>query len=77
VAIESDRRDAIYDALRNEDILARKYFNPPCHLAGLGKAVQGLPVTERLAREVLVLPTGPNVSFKDIERVCTIIRKVT
>ncbi|KFI21810.1 dTDP-4-dehydro-6-deoxyglucose aminotransferase [Nitrosococcus oceani] len=74
-------RDDVITALRNENILARKYFWPGCHRmkpyrdlfphAGLL-----LPATVSVAEKVIVLPTGKTIADTDIEIVCNIIRLV-
>jgi dTDP-4-amino-4,6-dideoxygalactose transaminase len=62
-----------------ENVLARRYFYPGCHrmepYASTMPNVAGrLPVTERLARRVLVLPTGTSVSVDQVESICGILR---
>ena len=72
-------RDALKDILWAEGVLARRYFYPGCHrmepYASTMPNIGGrLPVTERLARSVLVLPTGTAVSTEQIETICGILR---
>ena len=72
-------RDQLIAVLHAENVLARRYFYPGCHRmqpyctlfpdAGLR-----LPVTERLCRRVIVLPSGTAVDKGAIERVCGVIR---
>jgi dTDP-4-amino-4,6-dideoxygalactose transaminase len=52
-------RDALAELLRAENVFARRYFRPGCHLSEpyVAKA-QSLPVSERLSRSLLQLPTG-------------------
>lgn len=74
-------RDDIVDALHAENILARRYFWPGCHRmkpyrdlfphAGLV-----LPNTERVAAQVVVLPTGTAVSTDDVAAIGRIIGRV-
>lgn len=72
-------RDEILGHLRENNILARRYFWPACHRMepyrtldpNLGNT---LPVTERLSEQVIVLPTGTSVSEADIEAVTGAIR---
>ena len=64
--------DDLKDILWAENVLARRYFSPPCHLQKPYEHVS-LPVTETLADRVLVLPTGPAVSQEDVTIVCDII----
>lgn len=72
-------RDSIITALHAENVLARKYFWPGCHgmqpyrdlfpHAGLM-----LPVTERLAREVVILPNGFSADERVISTVANVIK---
>ena len=74
-------RDILLDALHRENVVARRYFYPGCHnmepykssgeYAGLS-----LPATDRVASEVLILPTGTAITPTDIAEVCGIIRTV-
>ena len=72
-------RDEIVQALRAENILARRYFWPGCHRmkpyrdlyphAGLL-----LPNTRQVAKRVIVLPTGATLDQEMIRTVTSIIR---
>ena len=72
-------RDELQQILAAENILARRYFYPGVHqmepyrsyfpFAGLL-----LPVTNEVAAKVLSLPTGIEISEKDVEAVCSILR---
>jgi len=66
-------RDELVAALRFENVLARRYFHPGCHRMApydglFPQAGLTLPVTETLARRVMVLPTGLSVATGDIAR---------
>lgn len=73
------RRDDLIAALHANNILARKYFWPGCHRmqpyrdlfphAGLM-----LPKTISVAERVMVLPAGANITQRQIQTVCNIIR---
>ncbi len=72
-------RDALMAALWAEGVRARRYFFPGCHWSEPYRwecpdAPDHLPVTERLCREVLVFPTGPNVSPEAIEAIGDVVR---
>ena len=72
-------RDALQSILWAENVLARRYFYPGSHrmepYASTMPSVGGrLPVTERLAQRVLVLPTGTAVGEEQIEMICGILR---
>jgi dTDP-4-amino-4,6-dideoxygalactose transaminase len=72
-------RDELVRILHAENVMARRYFYPGVHRmkpyrdyfphAGLL-----LPETERVARRVLVLPTGTAMSPEAIRAVCQLIR---
>jgi dTDP-4-amino-4,6-dideoxygalactose transaminase len=71
-------RDAIVDALHAENIIARKYFWPGCHRMEPYRttdpdAGRHLPITERIAARVIVLPTGQAVRSDEVGRVCAVI----
>jgi dTDP-4-amino-4,6-dideoxygalactose transaminase len=72
-------RDKLVEILRRENILTRRYFFPGCHrmepYRSLYSAEQwNLPVTERLAKNVLCLPTGSTIDESAISEICHIIR---
>jgi dTDP-4-amino-4,6-dideoxygalactose transaminase len=72
-------RDALQEILWAENVLARRYFYPGCHrmepyASTMRDIGSRLPVTERLARRVLVLPTGTAVGVEQIEMICGILR---
>lgn len=71
-------RDELFEVLRAENVLARRYFNPPGHRAEPYRHFaqnQGLVLeaTERACRQVICLPTGTSTSSSQIERICQII----
>lgn len=72
-------RDELVQVLHGENVLARRYFFPGCHgmepyRSCYPNAKFLLPETEKLARSVLILPTGTAVSSTDIDAVCSILR---
>ncbi|CAK8715246.1 dTDP-4-dehydro-6-deoxyglucose aminotransferase [Candidatus Electrothrix laxa] len=72
-------RDDIVQALHAENVLARKYFWPGCHNmkpyrdlyphAGLL-----LPITQKVADRVILLPTGTSITFDMIQSITSTIR---
>ena len=72
-------RDGVHRVLGAENVLARRYFFPGCHMmepyrsrpAALRPA---LPNTEQLAARVLSLPTGTPVGAAEVDVVCQILR---
>lgn len=72
-------RDRLLEALRAENILARRYFWPGIHrmpaYTGKPDHQRGpLPHTEAVADRVIVLPTGPGVGDDAIEVVAQVCR---
>ncbi len=72
-------RDELMTALREENVLARRYFYPGCHRMEpyrtlFPRTLNRLPVTDELCQRVLCLPTGTSLSPADVETVCEIIR---
>ncbi len=73
-------RDELLAVLRAENVLARRYFHPGCHRMEPYRTEQpnagrALPGTERLASQLLALPTGTAVDDQDIANVCDIIHQ--
>ncbi len=72
-------RDGIVQCLHAENVIARRYFYPGCHRmepyrSYFPNAHLLLPVTERVVRHIVTLPTGTSVSRDDIARVCELLR---
>ncbi len=73
------RRDLLMEILHAENVLARRYFHPGCHRmepysSYFPHAGLLIPETERLCRQVLILPTGTAVDPEQIAVVCNVIR---
>lgn len=71
-------RDEVFEKLKNEEIVARKYFYPlandfDCYrdleTAGIAKT----PVASYIADRVLTLPLYADLSEENVERICNII----
>lgn len=75
-AVTGVHRDLLMRVLKEENVIAQRYFSPACHQLEPYRTERPveLPVTERMADQVLTLPTGPVVSRDDILLVCDIIR---
>jgi dTDP-4-amino-4,6-dideoxygalactose transaminase len=72
-------RDELVDVLRAENVLARKYFWPGVHRMEPYRSLQPdagslLPMTERVAGRVVVLPTGESVTVETVRAIAEIIR---
>ena len=75
-------RDDVLDVLHAENIIARRYFWPGCHLMqpfrAARTAVQGpLPNTEAVLDRILVLPNGSSVSVDEVHAVCSVLEMTT
>lgn len=73
-------RDDLLAELRRNNVLARRYFWPACHRMEPYRTLQPnagaeLPVTERIADQVIVLPTGTAVSEADVDVITAMIAR--
>ena len=71
-------RDEIYGILREQNIIARKYFYPltnsfECYQNLETAGAEKTPVAQYLADRVLTLPLYADLSAEDIDRICDII----
>ena len=74
-------RDALQAALREYNVLARRYFYPGCHRMEPYRTLypdtgRALPQTEDFCEHVLALPTGTQVSEAMVNGICELIRAV-
>ncbi len=74
-------RDDLVEALRAENVLARRYFHPGCHRMEPYRSQPPaggwhLPATEHVAARVMVLPTGTAVAPEAIARVGTLLADI-
>lgn len=74
-------RDALVRALQDEHVDARRYFTPGVHrLAPYAQeqpcAGLVLPVTERLARTTMVLPTGTSLQPPHVGRITSLLGRL-
>jgi dTDP-3-amino-3,4,6-trideoxy-alpha-D-glucose transaminase len=76
--VRTPRRDQLKAHLASNGIGSDVHYPLPAHLqapyAQFGEGQGSLPVTERLAREVLSLPMYPELSDADVEYVCEVVR---
>jgi dTDP-4-amino-4,6-dideoxygalactose transaminase len=68
-------RNNLWNALREAGIDARKYFSP-CHKMAAYDTGQSLPVTEKLAQEVMTLPIYAGMPDEDVNYVIQKVREV-
>jgi len=74
-------RDAVYDALREKNILARKYFFPltsdyNCYRNLPTARPDLLPNAHKVAGEVLCLPYHGELTSQDVTEICDVIRSL-
>jgi dTDP-4-amino-4,6-dideoxygalactose transaminase len=74
-------RDQLMETLHAENILARRYFYPGCHLmepyhSFFPNAGLVLPETNKLTYRVLQLPTGTAIDENQIHLICQLIHFV-
>jgi aminotransferase EvaB len=68
------RREEVRAALAQRGVQTDVHFPVPDHLQpGFAAATQSLPVTERLAEEVLSLPCFPEMTDDEVDAVCAAI----
>ncbi len=78
-AVAPLNRDQLVAVLHAENVLARKYFWPGCHRMEPYRSLQPnasllLPVTEKTASRILLLPTGQAVDDGTVESVAEILK---
>lgn len=73
------QRDRVIEQLAMRGIATGIHYPVPCHLQraafDLGCAAGSLPVTERVASEIISLPMHPHLSPSEVERVCDALRE--
>ncbi|MBN9187969.1 MAG: DegT/DnrJ/EryC1/StrS family aminotransferase, partial [Microbacterium sp.] len=72
-------REEVLAALRDNNVLARRYFWPGCHRMEpyrtmFPEAGANLPETERVAERVIVMPTGTSVDEQAVAAIARIVR---
>jgi dTDP-4-amino-4,6-dideoxygalactose transaminase len=71
-------RDEIYDELKAQNIIARKYFYP---LTNSFECYKGIfnpgetPVAKYIAERVLTLPLFSDLSLEEVDRICEIVKR--
>lgn len=71
-------RDDLYNKLKAENILSRRYFYPlisefPMYRGLPSARYDNLPIASKIANEVLCLPIYPDLEQDSVERICRII----
>ncbi len=71
-------RDEVFEELKSNDIIARKYFYPLTNSLACYKDqydVEDTPVAKYIAQRVLTLPLYSDLDLADVDRICEIIKK--
>ncbi|NIM19406.1 MAG: aminotransferase class I/II-fold pyridoxal phosphate-dependent enzyme [Candidatus Latescibacteria bacterium] len=80
LAVQHPRRDLVHDALDEMKIGWGKHITPPIHLQPgyrfLGYEKGSLPVSERLAEELVSLPIYPELTVAQVDYVIDALSKV-
>ena len=71
-------RDEIFEKLKGNGIIARKYFYPltndyACYRSLPTGGADKTPVAARIAAQVLTLPLYADLTAEDVDRICDII----
>lgn len=74
-------RDFLYNELQNNGIYCRRYFFPIISSFSMYRSLESansknLPVAGKKTTEVLCLPIFPDLDKTDVEKICTIIKKI-
>ena len=70
-------RDEVFEKLKDNDIVARKYFYPLTNSFECYKDrydVDETPVAKYIAERVLTLPLYADLALEDVDRICEIIK---
>lgn len=70
-------RNTLYEVLRAENVLVRRYFEPGCHRTlpyTEGCAPLDLPVTDALSQRLLQLPTGQQMNEDSAHDIVSLIK---
>lgn len=80
VLFEKISRDEVYETLKANNIFARKYFYPltsdfECYKNKFSSDVT--PVAKYISERILTLPLYADISIQDVDRICSIIKKLS
>ncbi|MAE51804.1 MAG: aminotransferase [Micavibrio sp.] len=75
-------RDALYDLLKDHNIIARRYFYPlisdfPMYQALPSSAPDNLPIAQKASSQILCLPIYPDLSEAEQMRVINVIKEAS
>ena len=72
-------RDQICNILQAENILVKRYFYPSCHMVepyiySKSRLKFELPVTEKLSKHVITLPSGTSIGQREIIKISEVLK---
>lgn len=77
-SVQSDRRDGLLNALKQEGIPTAVHYPKPLHLqkafAGLGYGTGDFPNAESVSQRIFSLPMHPYLKPHDLEKICSTIK---
>ena len=71
-------RDRLFEVLKSENIIARKYFYPLTNSFKCYKVkykCEETPIAQYIADRILTLPLYSDLALKDVDRICEVILK--
>ncbi|MHA1342157.1 MAG: DegT/DnrJ/EryC1/StrS family aminotransferase, partial [Promethearchaeota archaeon] len=73
-------RNEVYEELKKHNIFSRRYFFPlishfPTYRGLPSASPENLPISKKVAKEVICLPIYPDLPLEVVEFICNIIRK--
>lgn len=75
IVYKSEKADKIIEELDKKGIKAVKYYKP-IHHNRLFKTKRKFPIAEKVAEELIYLPSSLNLKKREIKRICQIIKSV-
>lgn len=71
--VSSQFRNLLVEYFHDKDVLLRKYFYPGCHRmepysSSINYTSLKLPNTDKISSEIIIFPTGKQVSYQDIKK---------
>ncbi len=72
-------RDRLYEALKEYNIYARRYFYPLICDFACYRAISSndkLPIARSIAKRIMTLPIHSNLEINDVDKICRIIKEV-
>ena len=72
-------RDEVVELLSRENLHARKYYSPPCHRMSVYETMPSqpsLPVTERIAQNVIALPIYNDMSDEECAGIVEVFKLI-